>query len=99
MRLSSASRGCLGELTNTPIFQYRLTPPTGSVLETFTKLWWRAQTMTGWFKRPNWDYVRPSMVPVAERPSWMTYDDAWVDEARRALIACRVFLFLPVFQL
>ncbi|KAL2114660.1 hypothetical protein VUR80DRAFT_2640 [Thermomyces stellatus] len=78
---------------------YRLTPPTGSVLETFMKLWWRAQKMSGWFKRPNWDFVRPSKIPVAERPSWMTYDDAWVDEARRALVACRVFLFLPVFQL
>ena len=29
----------------------------------------------------------------------MTYDDNWVDEVRRALMACRVFLFLIVFHL
>ncbi|KAM6524270.1 hypothetical protein FSOLCH5_004872 [Fusarium solani] len=29
----------------------------------------------------------------------MTYDDAWVDEVRRGLMACKVFLFLPVFFL
>jgi POT family proton-dependent oligopeptide transporter len=63
------------------------------------KAWWNAQTMTGWFKRPNWDFVRPSKISVSERPSWMTYDDAWVDEVRRGLKACGVFLFLPVFHL
>jgi POT family proton-dependent oligopeptide transporter len=29
----------------------------------------------------------------------MTYDDAWVDEVRRGLMACKVFLFLPIFFL
>ncbi|KAJ4132537.1 hypothetical protein NW754_015354 [Fusarium falciforme] len=47
----------------------------------------------------NWDLAKPSNVPAAERPAWMTYDDAWVDEVRRGLMACKVFLFLPVFFL
>lgn len=69
------------------------------MLETFLRLYFRAQRLTGWFKKPNWDFARPSKIPIAERPSWMTYDDVWVDEVRRALLACRVFLFLIVFQL
>lgn len=47
--------------------KYKLSPPTGSVLETFLRLWFRAQKMTGWFKKPNWDFVRPSKVPITER--------------------------------
>lgn len=66
------------------------------MLETFIRLFWRAKKGTGLFKKPNWDAVRPSKIPVDERPAWMTYDDAWVGEVRRALVACRVFLFLPV---
>ncbi|CAI4211033.1 unnamed protein product [Parascedosporium putredinis] len=34
-----------------------------------------------------------------QRPDWMTYDDAWVDEVRRGLVACKVFIFLPIFHL
>jgi len=47
----------------------------------------------------TWDVVRPSKIPIGERPSWMTYDDAWVDEVRRGLKACKVFLFLPLYWL
>jgi POT family proton-dependent oligopeptide transporter len=47
----------------------------------------------------NWDAARPSRIAPSDRPSWMTYDDAWVDEVRRGLMACKVFLFLPVFFL
>jgi POT family proton-dependent oligopeptide transporter len=44
----------------------------------------------------NWDVAKPSNVPVERRPAWMTYDDAWVDEVKRGLRACKVFLFLPL---
>ncbi|KAG5916029.1 hypothetical protein E4U53_004378, partial [Claviceps sorghi] len=47
----------------------------------------------------TWEAAKPSRVPVDERPGWMTYDDAWVDEVRRGLMACKVFLFLPIFFL
>lgn len=47
----------------------------------------------------NWDVAKPSQIPVEQRPKWMTYDDAWVDEVRRGLKACKVFLFLPLFFL
>ena len=79
---------------------YRLSPPTGSVLSKFMRMFFYA--MKGkWMNWGSfsWDTVRPSNVPIAQRPSWMTYDDAWVDEVRRGLMACKVFCFLPVFHL
>ena len=82
--------------------RYRLTPPTGSVLSKFFKMWSYAmkgtwsinpvQSFRNWHAPGFWDKVRPSKVPESERPVWMTYDDAWVDEIRRGLKACSVFL-------
>lgn len=45
----------------------------------------------------NWEVAKPSNVPIEQRPVWMTYDDAWVEEVKRGLSACKVFLFLPLF--
>lgn len=77
---------------------YKLTPPTGSLLEKFMKMFFYVRKRSPAFNY-NWDVARPSKVPVEQRPSWMTYDDAWVDEVRRGLMACKVFLFLPIFFL
>jgi POT family proton-dependent oligopeptide transporter len=79
---------------------YRLTPPTGSVVSKAVHMILYA--MKGkWFKPStfSWDVARPSNTPLDQRPVWMTYDDAWVDEVRRGLKACKVFLFLPIFHL
>jgi POT family proton-dependent oligopeptide transporter len=78
--------------------KYKLTPPTGSLLEKFIKMFWYVRKRSSFWK-PNWELAKPSGIPIAERPSWMTYDDAWIDEVRRGLMACKVFLFLPVFFL
>lgn len=77
---------------------YKLSPPTGSVLSKFLHMFAFVQKRCKPFQL-NWDLAKPSNVPVGERPDWMTYDDAWVDEVRRGLKACKVFLFLPVFFL
>jgi proton-dependent oligopeptide transporter, POT family len=79
--------------------KYHLTPPTGSVLGKFVKMFLHTTKKSGWFKKMNWDHARPSLLSAAERPSWMTYDDEWVDQVRRGLEACKVFLFLPIFHL
>lgn len=85
--------------------KYRLTPPTGSVLAKFFTMFGAAMkgkwslNFAKMRREFTWDVVRPSMIPVAERPKWMTYDDAWVDEVRRGLNACKVFLFLPLYWL
>lgn len=77
---------------------YKLSPPTGSVLSKFLRMFVFTQKKCKPF-RLNWDLAKPSNVPVNQRPLWMTYDDAWVDEVKRGLMACKVFLFLPVFFL
>ncbi|THY32686.1 PTR2-domain-containing protein [Aureobasidium pullulans] len=76
---------------------YILSPPTGSILSKFfhmLKFSWKNKQ--GSFK---WNVAKPSNVPAEQRPVWMTYDDAWVDEVKRGLSACKVFLFLPLFFL
>ncbi|KAL7896394.1 POT family domain-containing protein [Trichoderma sp. SZMC 28014] len=77
---------------------YKLTPPTGSLLQKFLQMFWYARKNSKGFTI-NWDVARPSRIAISERPKWMTYDDAWVDEVRRGLMACKVFLFLPIFFL
>jgi POT family proton-dependent oligopeptide transporter len=78
--------------------KYRLTPPTGSLLSKFLKMFWYARKHSKG-RRTNWEAAKPSNIPVSERPAWLTYDDAWVDEVRRGLMACKVFLFMPIFFL
>jgi POT family proton-dependent oligopeptide transporter len=74
---------------------YILSPPTGSILSKFFHmLGFTWKNKQGKF---NWDVAKPSNVPVERRPAWMTYDDAWVEEVKRGLRACKVFLFLPLF--
>jgi POT family proton-dependent oligopeptide transporter len=46
-----------------------------------------------------WETVKPSNVIPSQRPVWMTYDDAWVDEVRRGVKACTVFLYMPLYWL
>lgn len=85
--------------------RYRLSPPTGSIVSKFFKMWFTAMkgvwslNFAKMRRNFTWDKVRPSKVPVNQRPKWMNYDDAWVDEVRRGLKACQVFLFLPIFFL
>ncbi|CAJ0544579.1 Ff.00g036870.m01.CDS01 [Fusarium sp. VM40] len=77
---------------------YKLKPATGSVLSKFLRMFFYVRKRSTFFSF-NWDHAKPSQIPVDQRPSWMTYDDAWVDEVRRGLMACKVFLYLPVFHL
>lgn len=86
---------------------YKLAPPEGSVLGPALRLLFRA--MKGkWsinpvrtFKNLNspgfWEDVKPSNIPEASRPAWMTFDDAWVDEVHRGFKACSVFLWYPLY--
>jgi len=88
---------------------YRLTPPTESVFAKFWQLWLYAakgcwslnpiQTYKRMSAPDFWERVKPTAIPVAQRPSWMTFDDAWVDEIRRGLKACSVFVWYPIYWL
>ncbi|KAI5863619.1 PTR2-domain-containing protein [Durotheca rogersii] len=89
--------------------KYVRNPPTGSVLGKALGLIglsmkgrWSLNPVTtiknmrepGFFER-----VKPSNIPESERPEWMTFDDHWVDEVRRGLKACSVFVWYPIYWL
>ncbi|KAH9206290.1 POT family-domain-containing protein [Leptodontidium sp. 2 PMI_412] len=88
---------------------YTHSPPTGSVMGKAAKLIgfafkgkWSINPRTTLknFKHPDfWERVKPSNIAPADRPTWMTFDDAWVDEVRRGLLACKVFLWYPLYWL
>jgi POT family proton-dependent oligopeptide transporter len=81
---------------------YKLAPPTGSVMAKAGKL-----IRLGFKKSKNirdpewWNKIKPSA--LRERgesvPEWMTFDDAWVDEVKRGVLACKVFVWYPLYFL
>lgn len=87
--------------------KYVRSPPQGSVLGPAMKIWFRAQkgrwSINPWttYKNMNdgtfWSKMKPSNIPESERPAWMTFDDAWVDEVHRGFSACKVFLWFPLY--
>ncbi|KAI0041577.1 peptide transporter PTR2A [Auriscalpium vulgare] len=89
--------------------KYRRSPPQGSVLSKALRTLWFA-TRGRWSANPIklyknmtapgfWDSAKPSRIPDAERPKWMTFDDNWVEEVRRGFKACEVFQFFPLYWL
>ncbi|KAM0335505.1 hypothetical protein ACHAQA_000553 [Verticillium albo-atrum] len=80
--------------------RYAKRPPTGSVLGKSIRLVTYGVKRSGIGainKNHFWEQIRPSQ--VQDKPKWMTFDDAWVDEVRRGLMACSVFLWFPIFWL
>ncbi|ORY58742.1 POT family protein [Pseudomassariella vexata] len=82
-------------------------PPTGSVLGKSMKILglamkgkWSFNPVTTFhnLRAPDfWDSAKPSR--IENKPAWMTFDDAWVDEVRRGFKACTVFCWLPIYFL
>lgn len=89
--------------------RYRRSPPQGSVLIKSIKLWkyaargrWSPNPVTLYknLKADDfWESAKPSNIPDGQRPSWMTFDDKWVEEVRRGLKACSVFTWFPLYWL
>ncbi|KAF1936101.1 PTR2-domain-containing protein [Clathrospora elynae] len=84
---------------------YKLSPPTGSVMGKAFKLIGlgiKKSPMKNTFKDDGfWDRVKPSAIRASGEviPVWMTFDDAWVDEVKRGILACKVFLWYPLYWL
>ncbi|RFU35192.1 hypothetical protein B7463_g1095, partial [Scytalidium lignicola] len=86
--------------------KYR-TPPQGSVLGKAMRIWLRGfkgrlslNPVASWRHLNDgtfWEISKPSNVAPSERPSWMTFDDSWVDEVRRGFAACSVFCWYPLY--
>ncbi|KAK8002436.1 hypothetical protein PG989_002155 [Apiospora arundinis] len=87
--------------------KYVRLPPTGSVLgksmgiiRLGMKGRWSLNPVTTFRHMASddfWERSKPSK--VEHRPSWMTFDDAWVDEVRRGFKACTVFFYYPIYWL
>lgn len=90
---------------------YTKTPPSGSVFAECMRLWAFA-TKGRWTLNPIklvrnmraddfWYNAKPSTIAAEgkDKPRWMTFDDAWVDEVRRGFKACTVFLWFPIYWL
>ncbi|KAH7395394.1 POT family-domain-containing protein [Phaeosphaeria sp. MPI-PUGE-AT-0046c] len=88
--------------------KYHLSPPTGSVLIRAVKLLAKA-TQGKWSLNPVttrknfkserfWEDVKPSHLG-ANKPNWMQFDDAWVDQVARGLRACSCFTWIPLYWL
>ncbi|KAF1955966.1 MFS peptide transporter-like protein Ptr2 [Byssothecium circinans] len=88
--------------------KYQRRPPTGSVLLRAFKLWGLAQKGR-WSLNPIqtrrnlkddsfWENVKPSHLGDA-KPSWMQFDDAWVDQVARGMRACSCFTWIPLYWL
>ncbi|KAI5449286.1 hypothetical protein NCC49_005148 [Naganishia albida] len=84
--------------------RYVLTPPSGSVYPVAAKALREVSRGTlslhpkRFFGNRNWDAIKPSQIE-GEKPTWMRWDDAWVDELKRAISACKVFTFYPIYWL
>ncbi|KAJ6784948.1 hypothetical protein PWT90_10738 [Aphanocladium album] len=81
---------------------YVLSPPTGSVMGKAWKLVRFAFKESKGLRDPEfWSRVKPSEIRARGEtvPAWMTFDDAWVDEVRRGVVACKVFLWYPLYWL
>ncbi|KAI3331085.1 POT family protein [Ustulina deusta] len=90
--------------------KYVRRPPTGSVIGKFFGLLslgmkgrWSANPFRLWknIREPGFfERIKPSNIPESERPAWMnSFDDNWVDEVRRGIKACQVFLLFPIYWL
>jgi POT family proton-dependent oligopeptide transporter len=88
---------------------YVQTPPTGSVLGKSVRLFllankgqWSINPRTTYKNLHDgmfWERVKPSNIEASRRPSWMTFDDQWVDEVGRGFAACSVFCWIPLYWL
>ncbi|KAJ7684421.1 PTR2-domain-containing protein [Mycena polygramma] len=83
-------------------------PPQGSVvldsLKVFRTLFSRAG-FTGMLKGgSNWNVAKPSNIEASgglknKHTGWVSWDDDFVDELKRTVVACKLFLFLPIFSI
>ena len=71
---------------------YVTKPPTGSILPTaFRALW------VGVKNKGNMDAAKPSYQEEHGHKGSSPWNDQFIEELKRALIACRVFLFYPIY--
>jgi POT family proton-dependent oligopeptide transporter len=88
--------------------KYIRSPPTGSVVSRAVKLLafatkgkWSINPVTtrkNFKSEAFWNDVKPSTLG-SNKPKWMIFDDAWVDQVARGLRACSCFIWIPLYWL
>ena len=73
---------------------YVIKPPQGGVIGNCFKALWIA-TCNGF----DLDKAKPSMQNYGKTKHMILWDDKFVDELKTALVACKVFLFFPIYWL
>lgn len=72
---------------------YVVKPPQGSVIPKAFKVVW-----IGIMNKGNLDAAKPELQEeMGSRKYTITWDGLFVDEVKRALVACKVFLFYPIY--
>ena len=74
--------------------RYVIRPPQGGVIGNCFKAIWIALKNRG-----DIDKAKPSFQEQLGRGSQTPWDDAFIDELKTALVACKVFLAFPIFWL
>ncbi|KAL1593892.1 ATP-dependent DNA helicase chl1, partial [Paraconiothyrium brasiliense] len=74
--------------------KYVIKPPQGGVVGNCLKALWIASR-----NRFDLDSAKPSLQGPAQKKHRMTWDDKFIDELKTALLACKVFLFFPIYWL
>lgn len=73
---------------------YVIKPPQGGVIGNCLKVLWIASR-----DRFNLDSAKPSQQRPGQKRTRINWDDGFVDELKTALVACKVFLFFPIYWL
>ncbi|KAH6720782.1 putative peptide transporter PTR2 [Leptodontidium sp. MPI-SDFR-AT-0119] len=77
-------------------------PPGGTALEDFVYVNYlalRKAGIRGIGRKGYWDRVKPSVLAAAGDTKVYRYDDRFVEDVRRTMAACAIFLFFPIQQI
>jgi dipeptide/tripeptide permease len=72
--------------------KYVIKPPQGGVIKDCLKALWIASR-----NRFDLDSAKPSLQGPNQKRHRITWDDRFIDELKTALLACKVFLFFPIY--
>ena len=72
--------------------QYRTAPPTGSIIPTAFKAMW-----IGVKNKGQMNAAKPSVRAQQGMSGTVPWNDQFIEELKRALVACRVFLLYPIW--
>ncbi|KAF2108340.1 peptide transporter-like protein PTR2 [Lophiotrema nucula] len=72
--------------------KYVIRPPQGGVIANCFKALWIAMR-----NRFDLDKAKPSFQDQGRRRYNITWDDKFIDELKTALMACKIFLFFPIY--